>query len=109
MPINDRLLKPYDPNSTEDRIYQLWERGGFFQPRGDTSKNHEESPRVFSMVLPPPNVTGALHLGHAVTLTIEDIMVRYARMRGDLTLWLPGTDHAAIATQVKVVELLYKT
>jgi len=107
--IDPKLLKPYDPNETEDRIYKIWEESGFFNPdvcieRGMTDKDAE----TFSMVLPPPNVTGTLHLGHAATLTIEDIMTRFARMQGKRTLWLPGTDHAAIATQSKVEKILEK-
>ena len=107
--IDPKLLKPYDPKETEDRIYKLWEKSGFFNPdvcieKGIADKNAE----TFSMVLPPPNVTGTLHLGHAATLTIEDIMIRFARMQGKRTLWLPGTDHAAIATQSKVEKILEK-
>ena len=107
--IDPKLLKPYDPKETEDRIYKLWEENGFFNPdvcieKGITDKDAE----VFSMVLPPPNVTGTLHIGHASMLTIEDIMVRFARMQGKRTLWLPGTDHAAIATQAKVEKILEK-
>ncbi|MBI2100341.1 MAG: valine--tRNA ligase [Candidatus Vogelbacteria bacterium] len=84
--IPEKLLKPYNPAATEARIYEMWER----------------------VVMPPPNVTGSLHLGHAAMVAIEDIMTRYRRMRGDKTLWLPGTDHAAIATQVKVEKILQK-
>ncbi|ETB63666.1 MAG: hypothetical protein O210_OD1C00001G0127 [Parcubacteria bacterium RAAC4_OD1_1] len=107
--IDPKLLKPYDPKETEDRIYKMWEESGFFNPdvcieKGMTDKDAE----TFSMVLPPPNVTGTLHLGHAATLTIEDIMTRFARMKGYKTLWLPGTDHAAIATQSKVEKILEK-
>ena len=107
--MDEKFLKPYDPKETEDRIYKLWEESGFFNPdvcvtKGVTDKNAE----TFSIVLPPPNVTGTLHTGHALTLIIEDIMVRYARMQGKRTLWLPGTDHAAIATQTKVEKLLEK-
>lgn len=107
--INPKFLKPYNPNETEDKIYKLWEDSGLFNPdtcieKGFTDKNAEP----FSMVLPPPNVTGTLHLGHAATLTIEDIMTRFARMQGKKTLWLPGTDHAAIATQSKVEKILEK-
>lgn len=107
--INPKFLKPYDPKETEDRIYKLWEDSGFFNPdvcieKGATSKDAE----IFSMVLPPPNVTGTLHIGHASMLTIEDIMTRFARMQGKRTLWLPGTDHAAIATQSKVEKILEK-
>jgi len=109
MEINEKLLKPYEPQETEKRIYKLWEESGFFNPdvcieKGVTNKNAE----VFSMVLPPPNVTGNLHTGHALMLIIEDIMVRHARMKGLKTLWLPGTDHAAIATQSKVQKILEK-
>ena len=107
--IDPKLLKPYDPKSTEDRIYSLWQESGFFNPdvcieKGITKKDAE----VFSMVMPPPNVTGILHMGHAMMITIEDIMVRFARMQGKRTLWLPGTDHAAIATQSKVEKILEK-
>ncbi len=107
--INDKLLKPYNPSDTEDRIYKLWEESGFFNPdicieKGITDKNAEP----FSIVLPPPNVTGTLHIGHSAMLVIEDIMVRHARMIGRPTLWLPGTDHAAIATQSKVEKIIQK-
>ncbi len=107
--IDPKLLKPYDPQTTEDRIYSLWNESGFFNPdicieKGVTDKNAE----VFSMVMPPPNVTGILHMGHALMITIEDIMVRFARMQGKRTLWLPGTDHAAIATQSKVEKMIEK-
>lgn len=107
--MDQKLLKPYNPNETEDRIYSLWINSGFFNPdtcisKGITSKENHH----FSIVLPPPNVTGTLHAGHAATVTIEDIMVRFERMRGKRTLWLPGTDHAALATQAKVEEILYK-
>lgn len=107
--IDPKFLKPYDPKETEDRIYKTWEESGFFNPdvcieKGVTDKSAEP----FCMVLPPPNVTGTLHIGHAAMLTIEDIMVRYARMSGKKTLWLPGTDHAAIATQSRVEKNLEK-
>ncbi len=102
--VPEKLLKPYDPASTEDRLYRAWEEAGYFKP--ENGPNHRG--QNFSIVLPPPNVTGQLHLGHALTLAIEDIMVRYHRMRGDRTLWLPGTDHAAIATQSKVEKELVK-
>lgn len=98
-----RLLKPYNPKETEERIYKLWEDSGFFNP--DNLKNTDG---IFSIVLPPPNVTGNLHTGHALMLVVQDIMVRYARMNGKKTLWLPGTDHAAIATQSKVEKILEK-
>ena len=107
--INEKLLKPYSAKETEERILKLWEKSDFFNPdtcvtKGVTDKNAE----AFSMVLPPPNVTGNLHTGHALMLVIEDIMVRYQRMQGKKTLWLPGTDHAAIATQSKVEKILEK-
>jgi len=107
--INPKFLKPYNPEETEDRIYKIWEESGFFNPdvcieKGATNKDAEP----FSIVLPPPNVTGTLHIGHAAMLTIEDIMVRFARMQGKRTLWLPGTDHAAIATQSKVEKIIEK-
>src|SRR5262249_15014666 len=92
----DTIPKAYDPQTTEQRIYQWWERSGYFRPR----PNPMRPPFVLSM--PPPNVTGALHLGHALTASIEDIMVRYHRMRGEETLWVPGEDHAGIATQTVV-------
>jgi len=109
MEINEKLLKPYEPQETEEKILKLWEESGFFNPdvcieKGITDKDAD----VFSMVLPPPNVTGNLHTGHALMLIIEDIMIRHARMKGLRTLWLPGTDHAAIATQSKVQKILEK-
>lgn len=107
--MNEKFLKPYNPQETENGIYKKWEDSGFFNPdecikAGITSKDSD----VFSIVLPPPNVTGVLHLGHASMLAIEDIMTRYNRMSGKRTLWLPGTDHAAIATQSKVEKDLSK-
>lgn len=104
--MNQKFLKPYDPASTEDRIYKLWEESGFFDPNKLPARNQKGEP--FSIVLPPPNVTGTLHMGHAAMLAIEDIMIRYKRMQGFRTLWLPGTDHAAIATQSKVEKELEK-
>jgi valyl-tRNA synthetase len=107
--MDEKLLKPYDPKNTEERIYKLWEESGFFNPdvciKKGIAKTDAES---FSIVLPPPNVTGNLHTGHALMLVIQDIMIRYARMQGKKALWLPGTDHAAIATQSKVEKLLEK-
>ena len=105
----DKLLKPYSPTDTESRIYTAWEESGFFNPdvcieQGITKSDAEH----FSIVLPPPNVTGTLHTGHALMLVIQDIMVRYQRMLGKKTLWIPGTDHAAIATQSKVEKILEK-
>ncbi len=107
--MNEKFLRPYDPNGTEEAIYSLWNDSGFFNPdvcieKGVTEKNAEP----FSIVLPPPNVTGTLHIGHASMLAIEDTIVRFERMRGKRTLWIPGTDHAAIATQSKVEKELSK-
>lgn len=107
--IDEKLLKPYEPTEVEPRIYKKWEDSGLFNPdicveKGFTEKNAE----IYSMVLPPPNVTGILHMGHALMLTIEDIMIRYNRMKGKKTLWVPGTDHAAIATQSRVEKDIYK-
>jgi len=107
--INPKFLKPYDPKETEDKIYKIWEESGLFNPdvcilKGITNENA----KTFSIVLPPPNVTGTLHIGHASMLVIEDIMVRFARMQEKRTLWLPGTDHAAIATQSKVEKIIEK-
>ena len=99
--MDGKFLKPYDPKATEDRIYKNWEDSGFFNPDNLPLRNKNGEP--YSIVLPPPNVTGVLHMGSALMLAIEDIMIRYARMQGKRTLWIPGTDHAAIATQ-SVVE-----
>ncbi|NTV44727.1 MAG: valine--tRNA ligase [Candidatus Yonathbacteria bacterium] len=108
--IPEKFLKPYDPAATESAIYTAWCESGLFNPdvciaEGLTSP---DAP-TFSIVLPPPNVTGVLHMGHAAMLAVEDILVRFERMRGKRTLWLPGTDHAAIATQSKVEKELVKT
>ncbi len=107
--IPEKLLKPYSSKDTEERIYSAWEASGFFNPdvcieKGVTAPDAES----FSIVLPPPNVTGTLHLGHSFEDTMEDVLVRFNRMRGKKTLWVPGTDHAAIATQSKVEKLLEK-
>ena len=100
---------PYNPAETEDAIYALWEKSGFFNPDVCVEKRVTASDaEPFSIVLPPPNVTGTLHTGHALMLAIEDALVRFNRMRGKKTLWLPGTDHAAIATQSKVEKILAK-
>jgi valyl-tRNA synthetase len=105
----DKFLKPYDPAATEARIYAEWEKSGLFNPdecmRQGVAKL--DAP-TYSIVLPPPNVTGRLHMGHALMLAIEDIFVRFKRMRGYRTLWLPGTDHAAIATQSVVEKQIKK-
>src|SRR5258708_2093985 len=99
----------YDIKEVESRIYQRWEESGTFNPDVSVEKGFTKSDaEPFSMVLPPPNVTGTLHIGHAFEDTIQDIVVRYERMKGKRTLWIPGTDHAAIATQSKVEKALEK-
>ncbi len=102
--MNEKFLKPYNPNETEEKIAKIWDESGYFNP--DNLPPRHQDP--FSIVLPPPNVTGVLHMGSALMLAIEDIMVRYARMQGKKTLWIPGTDHAAIATQAKVEKEIQK-
>ena len=96
------IAKTYDPSEIEDRLYKFWDESGYFKPDEDESKT------PFSIVIPPPNVTGQLHMGHALDETLQDILVRYKRMQGFSTLWVPGTDHAGIATQIKVEENLRK-
>jgi len=103
------LPPAYNPQKTEDTIYQLWEKSGFFNPDILVKKGLvKKGAKSFSIMLPPPNVTGTLHMGHAAMLAIEDILIRYHRMKGEKTLWLPGTDHSAIATESKVEQNLYK-
>ncbi len=98
---NFSLAKAYEPQAYEDEIYQAWEASGFFNP-----DNLPTQGEAFSIAMPPPNATGILHLGHASALAYEDLMIRYKRLQGLQTLWLPGTDHAAIATQTKVEKIL---
>jgi valyl-tRNA synthetase len=103
------ISKIYNASEWENKLYKLWEESGYFNP-DNLIKDHVIDPDAepFSIVLPPPNVTGNLHIGHASMLAIEDIMVRYNRMQGKRVLWLPGADHAAIATQSKVENMLHK-
>ena len=96
------IKEKYNPKNFEDRIYKKWEESGFFKPSMDKNK------KSYSIVMPPPNVTGKLHMGHALDGTIQDIIIRTKRMQGYNTLWLPGTDHASIATEAKVVEKIKK-
>lgn len=96
---------PYNPKEHEEKIYQLWEKSGFFNPDNAPNTKGEKS---FTIIMPPPNANGNLHAGHALTLTIEDIMTRYKRMQGFKTLWLPGTDHAGFETQVVYEKQLEK-
>ncbi len=104
-----KIPKNYNHKETEDKIYAKWEKERLFKPETSIEKGKasHDSP-YFSMVLPPPNVTGILHMGHALGITIEDILARFHRMKGYKTLWIPGTDHAAIATQSKVESILQK-
>ncbi len=98
--MREELAKNYNPSEFEDRIYSRWCERGYFTPDPDKSKP------AFSIVIPPPNVTGQLHMGHALDQTLQDILIRTKRMQGFSTLWIPGTDHAGIATQIKVEENL---
>jgi len=98
-PIID-ISKTYESKLVEKRIYKFWSENGFFTPKIDVAK------KPFTIIMPPPNVTGELHMGHALTAALEDLMVRWHRMKGTPTLWLPGTDHAGIATQVVVERML---
>ncbi|MGD8865225.1 MAG: class I tRNA ligase family protein, partial [Anaerolineales bacterium] len=98
-----KLPKIYDYQSVEQRLYDWWEDQGYFKPEIIP----DQKPYVISM--PPPNVTGELHLGHAMFVSLEDMMIRHARMQGRPTLWAPGTDHAGIATQLQVEKYLLRT
>ncbi|MDR1691882.1 MAG: valine--tRNA ligase [Oscillospiraceae bacterium] len=99
----EELSKTYQPGDVEAKNYSLWKEGGYFKPAGDPQKP------PYTIVIPPPNVTGQLHLGHAFDNTLQDVLIRYKRMDGFPTLWMPGTDHAGIATQIRVEEELRKT
>ena len=99
--IND-MAKTYNPAEMEDRIYNNWVEKGYFTAHPDANK------KPYSIVIPPPNITGQLHMGHALNNTLQDILVRWRRMQGYSTLWLPGTDHASIATEAKIVEAMAK-
>ncbi len=104
------LPKAYDFKSTEPRIYAMWEAGGYFRPWNDPKKpGFDPSVKPFVISIPPPNVTGELHLGHAMFVAMEDLMVRYHRMKGIPALWVPGSDHAGIATQLMVERHLLQT
>ena len=97
---NHNLDGKYEPDKFENEIYKNWEEKGYFKPSGDKTKES------YCIMMPPPNVTGKLHMGHALDGTLQDILIRYKRMQGFNTLWLPGTDHAAILTEVKIIEKL---
>ena len=100
--MGSKLAKTYDPREVEDRIYKSWLDGGYFHAEVDPAK------KPYTIVIPPPNITGQLHMGHALDETLQDILVRFRRMQGYCTLWLPGTDHASIATEAKIVEAMRK-
>ena len=100
--MSKELAKTYDPKGIEDRLYKKWEDNGYFHAQADRSK------KPFTIVMPPPNITGQLQMGHALDNTMQDILIRYKRMQGYNALWQPGTDHAAIATEVKVIDSLKK-
>ncbi|MHB8651741.1 MAG: valine--tRNA ligase [Minisyncoccota bacterium] len=102
--MDERLLKAYNPNETEDRVYAVWEKSGFFNP--DNLPGDRTEP--FTIIMPPPNANGRLHVGHALTIGLEDIMIRYQRMRGKKALWVPGADHAGFETQVVYEKKLEK-
>ena len=94
------LAKTYNPGEVEDRIYDFWMQGGYFHA------NRDETKKPYTIVMPPPNITGQLHMGHALDETLQDILIRWRRMQGYDTLWVPGTDHASIATEAKIVEAM---
>ncbi len=98
--MSKELAKTYDPKGIEDRLYKKWEDNGYFHAKVDRDK------KPFTIVMPPPNITGQLHMGHALDNTLQDILIRYKRMQGYSALWLPGTDHASIATEAKIVETM---
>ena len=104
------LPKAYDFQATEQRIYKMWEEGGYFRPWNDPKRpGFDPKVKPFVISIPPPNITGELHLGHAMRTSMEDLMIRYHRMKGIPTLWVPGSDHAGIATQLMVERNLLKT
>ena len=100
--MKQELAKSYQPKEFEDRIYQMWNDSGSFTASPDPEK------KPYTIVIPPPNITGQLHMGHALDETLQDILIRWKRMSGYSTLWLPGTDHASIATEAKIVEAMRK-
>jgi len=100
--MNKELAKQYDPKDVEDRIYKMWLDGKYFHAKCEEGKD------TYTIVIPPPNITGQLHMGHALDNTLQDILIRFKRMQGYDTLWLPGTDHASIATEAKIVEAMKK-
>ncbi len=106
--VPEQLLKPFDAKSVEAELYKMWEESGYFNPDNLPLVNGQPRTENYSIILPPPNVTGTLHCGHALMLVIQDILIRFKRMQGFNTLWLPGTDHASIATQSIVEKKISK-
>ena len=102
--MNSELPKVYEPKKVENKIYKLWEKSSFFNP----DKLPGKRKKTYTIVIPPPNITGSLHMGHALNITVQDVLIRWKRMQGFKTLWLPGTDHAGIAAQVVVEKELKK-
>ena len=101
------LSKTYNFKATEERIYSWWQEQGYFEPSNDPNKpGFDPAKKPWVLTIPPPNITGSLHLGHAMFVSMEDLMTRYNRMKGIPTLWVPGTDHASIATQLQVENML---
>ncbi len=100
--MSKELAKQYDPKAVEDKIYKTWLEGNYFHAKCEKDKD------TYTIVIPPPNITGQLHMGHALDNTLQDILIRFKRMQGFDTLWLPGTDHASIATEAKIVEAMRK-
>ena len=95
-----KLNDKFNPKDFEEKIYKNWEEKEYFKPSEDRTKE------PYTIVMPPPNITGKLHMGHALDETLQDVLIRYKRMKGYNCLWIPGTDHAAIATELKIVEKL---
>ena len=95
--MKEQLSKTYNPKETEKKLYDFWEKGGFFKAKVNKNK------KPYTIVMPPPNVTGKLHMGHALDASLQDAIIRFKRMQGFEALWVPGTDHASIATEAKVV------
>lgn len=108
MAVPDKFLKPYDARATEGSIYKEWEESGYFNPDNLPHVDGRERTEPFTIIMPPPNANGSLHAGHALFVTLEDIMTRFARMRGKKALWLPGADHAGFETQVVYEKKLEK-
>ena len=100
--MSKQLEKTYNPKETETRLYEFWDSRGYF--KAEVSKNK----KPYTIMMPPPNITGQLHMGHALDNTLQDIIIRFRRMQGYEALWMPGTDHASIATEAKIVEDMAK-